>query len=96
MTTIKEELEKKIEEAGHSYTNTPDYMSTTYLSKAKAFVDGANSPEAKALWQHELYTEKELQKAFNAGMAFATGSAILFEQIHPKFDQWFNLIKKKS
>ena len=52
MTTTKEELEKKIEEkAKRKCDNTDD---------RNLFIDGANSLEAKAKWQHGMYNISDI------------------------------------
>ena len=77
MTTTKEELEKKIEEkAKRKCDNTDD---------RNLFIDGANSLEAKAKWQHGLYTEEEVFELLK-NSHFVDVNII----------EWFELNKKKS
>jgi len=82
MTTTKEELEKRIIvtcKIGASYP------SAWNIGFQAGFCKGANSPEAKALWQHGMYTEEEVFELLK-NSHFVDVNII----------EWFELNKKKS
>ena len=66
----------------------PENMTPIEVSKID-FIAGAK-------WQQEKETIEDLEKAFNAGSAFATGSHKDFKQTHPDFKEWFEQFKNKK
>jgi hypothetical protein len=80
-------MEKEtLEEAAEKYANSPDIMSTTYLSRLNAFKGGAT-------WQAErMYSEEEVLELLNNREQYLIESVGEFYQSNL---EWFEQIKKK-
>lgn len=79
------------------FENFKGYKRTIFDNKewdeCNSFIKGFNLAQ-KEFKTEEKYTKEDLEKAFNAGSAYATGSHKLLKQTHPNFKEWFNTIKK--
>ena len=77
------DYEKQIEEAAIESSNGA-WNESDWTS---GFIYGAISPEAKEYWQQGMYTEEDMNLAFNAGkLSFYDGES---------FNSWIDQNKKK-
>ena len=93
------ELEKKIEEAAHenypygSHALIGSKDRSLYEHKNESFIAGAKSPEAKALWQEGMYTEKEVVEILYKYNAYVRNQAAEDNPVNTI--EFFELNKKK-
>lgn len=62
MPTIKEDLEKKIEDAAQEYTRSLSNDFEISRRRKESFIRGAKSPEAKEYWQQGMYSKEHVQR----------------------------------